>query len=152
MEAKGRRIALTLSISLLLALALAGEAVAAAITPASAAFGRLSVGGQSAPLAFTINGDPGPFGAWTNVSILSAAPGGFRQTNNCPNFLVAPKTCTVTIVFNPTSGPVGRRNAQLIAGGARSYLTGRVVGPKPAKACGSRKHHAAATPRRCRKR
>jgi hypothetical protein len=152
MEAKARRIALTLSISLLLALVLAGEAVAAAITPSSAAFGRLTVGGQSAPLTFTMTGDPGPFGAWTNVSILSAAPGGFRQTNNCPNFLVAPKTCTVTVVFNPTSGPVGRRNAQLIAGGARSYLTGRVVPAKPAKACGSHKHRAAVASRRCGRR
>jgi FG-GAP-like repeat/Abnormal spindle-like microcephaly-assoc'd, ASPM-SPD-2-Hydin/FG-GAP repeat len=98
------------------------------VSPTSLTFPTQVLGTTSAPQAVTLtNGAPNSL-TISSISITGTDPKDFSQTNNCGTALSGNASCTINVVFNPTS--VNNRTATLTIvdsapGGAQTVaLTG----------------------------
>ncbi len=89
------------------------------LLPASASFGSVTVGSNSAPQNFTLS-NPGA----TSLSGLTiVAPTGFTQVSNCGSTLAANGNCQITVTFTPQSAQI-YSGVLAITAGANSLSSG----------------------------
>lgn len=98
------------------------------ITPSSASFGNVSLGGSSGPQLFTVRNVGDELSGPVGIAIGGAHPADFAiGTNTCAAALPGNATCTVTVAFAPNAA--GARNATVTAmatpgGAAPATLSG----------------------------
>jgi HYDIN/CFA65/VesB family protein len=70
-----------------------------ALSPGKLGFGTVAVGSSSLPKALNLRAAPGSSFSINQIS----TSGNYAQTNNCPATLQNSQSCTINIVFQPTS-------------------------------------------------
>jgi len=84
--------------------ALSGQGVVAyTVSPASLAFGNVPTGTASAAQAVTVTNSGSAALPIASVTIAGVNAGQYSQTNNCGTSVPAKSTCTISVVFAPTS-------------------------------------------------
>lgn len=101
--------------------------LSATLAPSTLDFGSVAVSNSSTPQSFTVtnNGE-------ANLTVTSIAVGGnYSQTNDCGSLIAVGTSCTVNVVFTPTSSGSqnGTLTVQLGSGTYTSTLTGTTVAP-----------------------
>jgi hypothetical protein len=104
--------------------ALSGTGTAASFTvlPASLAFGNVAMGSASAAQPVTVTNTGTGALPITSIALTGANPTQYSETNNCGTSLTAGSTCTISVVFAPTS--TGSLPATLTVNGQSVALTG----------------------------
>jgi hypothetical protein len=106
-------------------IAVSGTGVAAGVlslTPDSGNFGSIVVNQKSAPQSFTLTNNGG-----AAVPVMINISGSdFTQTNDCGAAVEAGKSCTIQVVFGPTSG--GEKTGSLTVSGGDTVRTASLRG------------------------
>jgi hypothetical protein len=96
-----------------------GATTAFTLSPTSLAFGNQAIGGTSAARVVTLT-NSGTVALPTNtISFTGTGANQFAQTNNCGTQVAVAATCTISVVFKPTT--TGAKTASLsvaVLGGA----------------------------------
>ena len=93
--------------------------------PSPVHFGKVTVGGTSAPQTFTL-ANPGI--APVNIGTISAT-NEYSETSNCGATLAGNSSCTITVVFSPTSNGSGVGDLVVTTTGAgATTLDSRMIG------------------------
>jgi hypothetical protein len=113
-----------------------GTAPQAVVTPNPIAFGSQTTAVASSPLPVTLS-NPGnvPLSV-TSIAITGSNANLFTQTNNCGSTVQAGGSCTISIVFAPTSNGLVTANLSIADNAANSpqivAITGTGTVPQPA--------------------
>lgn len=83
-----------------------------AFTPTSLTFGSQAVGSSSASQPITLENTGDGILDLSSIAISGTNSSDFTESNNCPAQLATGSTCTITVVFSPTSS--GARNAAIV--------------------------------------
>ena len=75
----------------------------AALTPATANFGNVTVGTASSAQTFTLTNIGNAELTISGISLMGANSAAFTSTNTCGSTLAAGASCTISVTFNPTS-------------------------------------------------
>lgn len=120
-----KRFAITASLCAGLILGIAAPAGAQTLTPASARFPDTPFRVDSAPIPFTLT-NTGPTPLLTNVGTSNTYTSGtFKETNTCPDFLIAGASCAINVVFAPYTLTPAEKSGTLFAGDKTSALSGK---------------------------
>jgi probable HAF family extracellular repeat protein len=91
------------------------------LDPRSLAFGNHPINTTSAPKSVTMT-NTSPTGVGNiSVALTGTASGQFASTNNCGKFLAGHATCTIQVIFKPTTK--GAKSATLNVNGGNGGLT-----------------------------
>jgi hypothetical protein len=93
------------------------------VSPTSVAFGNQFVNEQSAPRLITVTNTGAVALAITSIKISGTIPVPFSQTNNCGTSVAIGATCTISVVFKPTSTGSKSATLNVNAGGGAGTQT-----------------------------
>jgi probable HAF family extracellular repeat protein len=93
------------------------------LAPRSLAFGNQPINTTSAAKSVTVTNTSAKVVAVTSIALKGVAAGQFASTNNCGSSLVGQATCTIKVIFKPTT--TGAKSATLNVNGGGGGL--RVV-------------------------
>ncbi|HKV77687.1 MAG TPA: SBBP repeat-containing protein [Candidatus Sulfotelmatobacter sp.] len=79
---------------------------AAGVTPANLSFGSTLAGSTSASQPVTLNNTGSQALTISNIGITGTDSGDFSQTNNCGSTVADGTSCTITVIFNPSTSGV----------------------------------------------
>ena len=119
-----KRTAIALCLTAAMMLGVAVPAGAQTLSPGSANFPPTPFRQNSAPIAFSFtNTSLAPVNS--NVATENTyTSGSFFETNDCPLFVPAGGSCTISVVFSPYTVQPAAKSGTLHAGGATAPLTG----------------------------
>ncbi len=110
--------------------AIAGQAVATSVltlAPRSLAFGDLPIHTSSAAQSVTVTNTSAKTVTITSIALRGTAPGQFTFTDDCGKSLAAYRTCTLEVIFRPTTK--GGKTAFLdVNGGGGGQRSVRLTG------------------------
>ena len=92
-----------------------------AASPASLAFGSVTVGSSSSPQAVTLTNTGG---ASATGFAIGAVPTGYSRTTTCTATLAAGGSCTVTVTFSPTAAQAYGGSMLITGSGSTSITVG----------------------------
>jgi Abnormal spindle-like microcephaly-assoc'd, ASPM-SPD-2-Hydin/Cep192 domain 4/HYDIN/CFA65/VesB-like, Ig-like domain len=103
-----------------------GASVAVGVSPASLAFGSQNINTSSAAKVLTLSNNQS-----TAAAIGITLPTGYSQTNTCTTSLAANTSCTISVVFAPTTAASANGNMTITAGSTTLTvpITGTGVAP-----------------------
>jgi hypothetical protein len=101
-------------------LAVYGLVLTYKVSPTSLAFGSEMTNVASAPLSVTVTNTGAVSLPITNITLSTPSP--FSQTNTCGTSVAVGASCTVSVVFNPTSVGSATTTLSLNAGGTTSTV------------------------------
>ena len=81
------------------------------VSPATLAFGTVAVSSKSASLTATVTDSGAATLTIASVTLGGVDPGDYALTNNCGSSIAAGSSCTIAVVFAPTT--IGYRSAKL---------------------------------------
>jgi hypothetical protein len=73
------------------------------VSPTTVSFGKVSVGTSSASQQVTVTNTGSAPLPITSITLTGGAPSQFSQTNNCGTSVPVGSSCTINVVFRPTS-------------------------------------------------
>ena len=104
-----------------------------ALSPASLAFGSETTKVASAPMSTTVTNTGAVALPITSITLSGTSAHSFAQTNTCGTSVAVSATCTINVVFNPTSPGLKKGTLSVNAGGGAGTqtvaLTGSGVAP-----------------------
>jgi hypothetical protein len=93
------------------------------VTPGSMSFGSVRRGTTSSASIVTVSNTGTVLLPISSVSLGGTNAGHFAQTNNCPGQLAVGQSCTVSVVFKPTSTGSKAATLKITPGGGASSKT-----------------------------
>jgi hypothetical protein len=92
------------------------------LSPTSLAFGSQTTNVASAPMAVTLTNTGTVTLPITSITLSTASPSPFSQTNSCGTSLAVGASCTVSVVFDPTSAGSATATLSVTAGGSTATV------------------------------
>lgn len=84
------------------------------LSPTSVAFGTVQVGSSSTPQTVTLTNSGGTLPA-PSITFSGAGASRFSQTNTCGNSIPSGSTCTMSVVFRPTTAGAAKATLNVTA-------------------------------------
>ncbi len=100
----------------------------ATLSPKTLAFGTQRVGAASAPQQLTLTNTGGPTLSSLAVAISGADAASFSQTNNCGKSVASGKSCTINVIFTPSSADAKQASLLLTDSAANSPQSAALSG------------------------
>ena len=93
------------------------------LSPGTVAFGGQTTNTGSAPAVITVTNTGSIAVPVSSITLSTASPHPFSQTNNCGTALAVKATCQISVVFNPAAAGTKTGRLSFIAGGGGATKT-----------------------------
>jgi hypothetical protein len=110
-----------------------GAAPSFSVSPSSVAFGVLPPNSASSPMPVTVTNTGSVVLAISSITLSSASPQPYSQTNNCGSAVAVGSSCTINVTFDPATSGAANATLNIQAGGGAGLqivaLSGAGTGP-----------------------